>query len=317
MLAWDDDLDSARGTAVRGLLLAARKADGRPEIEADGPLPAEFAGGRYLLAYDGTELTGLAHLAGDAFGRQVAELIVHPDVRGKGHGAALIAELTKAVPADLRVWAHGDHPAAARLAERFGFTRARELLVMHVAVARADWPEPTPPEGVTLRTFVPGRDEQAVIDVNARAFDWHPEQSAFSVAQLREAETQDWFDADGFFLAENAAGQVVGFHWTKVHPANPERFGGRPEEDTAARSASVAGGGGRRVGEVYVVGVDPAAQGGGLGRTLTLAGLRYLRERGLGQVILYVEGDNAPAIAVYRRLGFDIHEVDVQYALNP
>ncbi|PXY31417.1 mycothiol synthase [Prauserella muralis] len=313
---WADVLDSARTEQVRALLQAARASDGRPEIEPDGPLPGEFAGGSHLLGYAGDDLAGYAHLdtAGDAFGRQVAELIVHPRHRRRGHGAQLAGELLAVAKPDVRVWAHGDHPAAARIAARSGLSRVRELLVMHVAVEGADWPEPALPEGVTLRTFVPGRDEEAVIAVNARAFDWHPEQGAFSVEQLREAERESWFDPDGFFLAENAEGQVIGFHWTKVHPPNPERFGGRPMDDTAARGASVAGGGGRRVGEVYVVGVDPGAQGGGLGRALTLAGLRHLRERGLRQVILYVEGDNAPAVAVYRKLGFAPREVDVQYA---
>ncbi|PRX44493.1 mycothiol synthase [Prauserella shujinwangii] len=296
--AWVDELDETATERVRALLLAARDTDGRPEVEPVGALPAEFTGGRHLLATEGAELVGYAHVAasGDAFGRAVAELVVHPAHRRRGHGRVLLTELLDGVPGAVRVWAHGDHPAAARLAERAGLARARELLVMRVRVERADWPEPTPASGITLRTFVPARDEQAVIDVNARAFAWHPEQSAFSVEQLRAAERESWFDAAGFFLAENDRGEVVGFHWTKVHPPNPRRFEGEP------------------VGEVYVVGVDPAAQGGGLGRALTLAGLRHLRDRGLRQVILYVEGDNAPAVAVYRKLGFEPYEVDVQYA---
>jgi mycothiol synthase len=84
----------------------------------------------------------------------------------------------------------------------------------------------------------------------------------------------------------------VGFHWTKVHGGD----GQRPP-----------------VGEVYVVGVDPDAQGGGLGRALTLAGLHHLRERGLGEVLLYVEADNLAARRVYERLGFDHVATDVQY----
>lgn len=296
---WADELDPADERAVRELLLAARDADGGPEVTADGPLPGEFSGGRHLLARVDGELVGYAHLdtAGDSFGRQVAELIVHPDRRRRGFGARLTAAVVEQAgatePQDkLRVWAHGDHPAAARIAEHQGFTRARELLVLHVDVR--DWPEPAPAEGITLRTFVPGQDEQAVIDVNARAFDWHPEQGALTVEELRAAEAEDWFDPAGFFLAERD-GRVVGFHWTKVHPADPGRFRGEP------------------VGEVYVVGVDPAAQGGGLGKALTLAGLNFLRRTGLKQVILYVEGDNSPALAVYERLGFTRFAVDVQY----
>ena len=293
---WVDELDETALRQVRGLLLAAREADGRPEVTADGPLPGEFSGGLHLLARVDTHLAGYAHLdtAGDSFGRQVAELVVHPDHRRHGVATRLAEALVDKVgDGKLRVWAHGDHPAAARIAERAGFERARELLVLHVDVR--DWPEPTLPDGVTLRTFVPGQDEQAVIDVNARAFDWHPEQGALTVEELRATEAEDLFDAAGFFLAERD-GRVIGFHWTKVHPAEEDRFDGEP------------------VGEVYVVGVDPRAQGGGLGKALTLAGLRHLRERGLQHVILYVEGDNAPALAVYERLGFTRFAVDVQYA---
>ncbi|OLT46352.1 mycothiol synthase [Saccharomonospora sp. CUA-673] len=298
-LEWVDkvaDLGEARTAAVHALLTAARDIDGKPEIEPGGPLPGEFDGGRMLLATAGDRVVGVAHVdvGGDSFGRKVAELVIHPDHRLTGLGGALGEALLAEYPRNLRLWAHGDQAGAATLAERFGLARARELLIMHVDVEGADWPEPTLPDGVTLRTFRPGVDEQALIDVNAKAFDWHPEQGALTVAELTATESESWFDPDGLFLAERD-GTVIGFHWTKVHPPNPAKFGGKA------------------AGEVYVVGVDPAAQGGGLGRALTLAGLRHLRERGLEQVILYVEGDNEPAVAVYRRLGFTPYEVDVQY----
>ncbi|MGA6163168.1 mycothiol synthase [Amycolatopsis magusensis] len=287
---WSEELDEADAGRVRELLLAAREADGRPEdVE---PL----SGGRHLLVREGGELVGHTHLdtAGDSFGRQVAELVVHPGHRRRGHGTAM-AQALLARDGELRVWAHGDHPGAAKIASKLGMRRARELLVLSAEVEGQDWPEPKLADGVSLRTFEPGRDEQSVIAVNARAFDWHPEQGAFSVDELLATERESWFDADGFFVAERD-GDVIGFHWTKVHPPNPARFDGEP------------------VGEVYVVGVDPGAQGGGLGKALTLAGLRYLRARGLRRVILYVEGDNAPAVAVYTKLGFQRCEVDVQYS---
>ncbi|QRP46382.1 mycothiol synthase [Amycolatopsis sp. FDAARGOS 1241] len=294
LTAWTAEPDAE---AVREVLLAAKGADGRPEVEATGPLPREFAGGLHLLARVGGRPVGYAHLdtEGDSYGRQVAELVVHPEFRRRGVGTALAKELEAKAADGARVWAHGDHPGAAALANEFHLGRQRELLILHAAVEGADWPAPVVREGLKLRTFVVGQDEEAVIAVNARAFDWHPEQGAFTVDELRAEEAQSWFDPAGFFLAEDAQGEVVGFHWTKVHEPVPGRFGGEP------------------VGEVYVVGVDPATQGGGLGKALTLAGLRYLRERGLRQVILYVEGDNAPALAVYKKLGFTRFETDVQY----
>ena len=296
-VVWVDELDEATTREVRELLAAAREEDGRPDLPPDGGLPGEFGTGPHLLGRADGVLAGYGHLdvSGDAFGRQVAELVVRPDHRRQGVGSEMLSALVdRAGDATVRLWAHGDHPGAAAIAERAGFERARELLIMRTPVD-PDWPEPRLPEGVSLRTFVPGRDEQAVVEVNARAFDWHPEQGRLTVDDLRAEEAEDWFDAGGFFLAEDSTGKLLGFHWTKVHPANPYRFGGE------------------EAGEVYVVGVDPGAQGDGLGKALTLAGLRYLRDRGLPQVILYVEGDNAPAIAVYSRLGFSRHEVDVQY----
>ena len=127
-----------------------------------------------------------------------------------------------------------------------------------------------------------------MIGVNGRAFAWHPEQGALSVADLVATEKEPWFDPAGFFLAVDEADTLLGFHWTKVHPDG--------------------------TGEIYVLGVDPAAGGGGLGSTLTRTGLAHLREQGVEQVILYVEADNAPAIAVYRKYGFELWDADVQYA---
>lgn len=282
---WVDALTDDEGP-VRELLLAARARDGRPEVEETGPLPREFRGGRHLLAHDGDLLAGYAHLdtAGDAFGNQIVELVVHPDRRRRGIGGRLVDEVL-AVGGPMRLWSHGDHPAAARLAERNGLTRVRELLKMRLGPEH-ELPERPVPDDVTIRTFEPGRDEEAVIAVNARAFDWHPEQGQLTVDELVATEGESWFDPAGFFLAERQE-KTVGFHWTKIHPDG--------------------------VGEVYVVGVDPAAQGGGLGRTLTLVGLHHLRGAGLGEIVLYVESDNSPAVAVYTRLGFSVAETDVAY----
>ncbi|GAA3008712.1 mycothiol synthase [Actinokineospora diospyrosa] len=292
-LTWRPDSPEAVAE-IRPLLRAVAAVDGRPEVAATGPLPREFRGGEHLLATDGVELVGYAHLDtdGDSFGRQVAEVLVRPDARGRGVGSALVDAVLARAADGVRLWAHGDHAAAAKIAEKRGLSRVRELLTMHLDLAAVELAEPLWREGVRVRAFEPGRDEAAVVEVNKRAFDWHPEQGSMSVADVEATEAEPWFDPAGFFLAVDAQDRVLGFHWTKVHP----------------------GAGGPGTGEVYVVGVDPAAQGGGLGKALTLVGLRHLRAAGLPEIILYVESDNTPAVAVYSRLGFTRSAADVQYA---
>jgi mycothiol synthase len=190
----------------------------------------------------------------------------------------------------VRLWAHGDLPAAAALAASAGLTRTRALWRMnrplHLPLA-----VPSLAPGISVRTFVPGQDEPAWLVLNGRAFADHPEQGRWTREDIDRREREPWFDPAGFFLAERD-GRLAGFHWTKIHPVGP---GGGP------------------VGEVYVIGVDPAEQGSGLGRALTLVGLRYLRARGLPEVMLYVEESNPAAIRLYESLGFSRAGTDVMY----
>lgn len=283
--AWADTVDPA---VLRALLAAVSAVDGRPSLPAGDALPGEYRGGRYLLATRDGELAGCAHL-NDSL---VAELVVRPDARRHGIGTGLAIRLLAETGA-LKIWAHGDHPAAAAIAAKLGLRKVRTMRRLRRPLTD-DLPPVSLPDGVHLRAFEPGRDEDAVTEVNRLAFAWHPEQGAMTAEDVRASERESWFDAPGFLLAVDGTERVVGFHWTKVHPD---------------------AGDGAPIGEVYVVGVRPDAQGGGLGRGLTMAGLRYLREmRGMDRVMLYVESDNEPALAVYDRLGFTLWDTDVQYA---
>jgi mycothiol synthase len=219
------------------------------------------------------------------------------------------------------LWAHGDLPAAAALAAAAGYSRVRALWQMRRSL-RDPVDEPVYAAGTTVRTFRTGRDEQAWVALNAAAFAGHPEQGGWTIEDLQLREREPWFDPSGFFLAERD-GLLAGFHWTKIHddPDGGGTAGGRRPAGADARPTSEAhpgghGGAGPKppVGEVYVVGVHPREQGTGLGRALTLTGLRYLRDRGLDQVMLYADESNRPAIALYTSLGFAHSGTDVMFA---
>lgn len=258
-----------------------------------------------LLQLKNRGLQGAALWLGDGgfalrYGEASLDLAVHPESRRRGVGttlarAALSAGQAPGLPEGRQVdaWSHADHPGAARLAERFGVPRERELKIM-----RRDASLPLPatalPEGVRVRTFEDS-DAEALLKVNASAFAHHPEQGEMSLANLRERTSESWFDPHGLFLAVPDAPEpgdpaLLGFHWTKVH---------RDEEPA--------------YGEVYVVAVNPKAAGRGLGSALTNVGLQHLHDQGLGSVLLYVDGDNDPAIAVYTRQGFEVERTEVQY----
>jgi mycothiol synthase len=291
-------ISPAEAQAVLGLAAAAAAADGVGPLSDQTVLHVRHGGdpgARNLLLWRGGELAGFAHLDadGDPAAARSGELVVHPAHRGQGLGRALVQAVTaEAGGRPVRLWAHGDLPSAAALADSAGLARTRALWRMsrslHVPLA-----EPRLARGISVRTFVPGRDEPEWVALNGRAFADHPEQGRWTIQDIDEREREPWFDPAGFFLAERD-GHMAGFHWTKIHPVGPGPAAGP-------------------VGEVYVIGVDPAEQGSGLGRALTLIGLRYLRDRGLDEVMLYVEESNPAAIGLYESLGFTRAGTDVMY----
>ncbi|MFJ8012510.1 mycothiol synthase [Streptomyces sp. NPDC096339] len=287
-----DELTEEQADAVLALIEDAARSDGTTAVSEQGRL--QLRGGpregiRHFLLTDGGRLAGYGQLEDtDPVEAPAAELVVHPALRGRGHGRALGSALLAASGKRIRVWAHGGKSAARHLAQVLGLTLFRELRQLRRPLAEGDpLPEPVLPTGVTVRTFVPGADDAAWLAVNAAAFAHHPEQGALTQRDLNDRIAQPWFDADGFFLAERE-GELVGFHWTKVHEAD-------------------------KLGEVYVLGVRPGAQGGGLGKALTSIGLRHLAAQGLPTAMLYVDADNPAALRVYEGMGFTTHEVDLMY----
>lgn len=264
-------LDDPTAAAVRDLAARIEAEDGAPPLSDRALTRLQSPDVEHLVVLDGDTVAGYAERAGTEL--EIAATRPAAD------------ELLDAAGGPVRVWSHGERSRLIAVFEARGFSRGRQLLQLR-RPANPLPPDPELPAGVTVRSFEPGRDEDAWVAVNAAAFADHPEQGRVTRADLIDLESESWFDPAGFLLAERN-GELVGYHWTKRHPDG--------------------------AGEVYVLGIAPPAQGTGLGGALLVRGLRHLLDRGASELMLYVEADNAGAVHLYERQGFALHNMDVQW----
>ena len=252
------------------LIERCRDADLQPPF-SDSTLVQLRSGEKQLIERDG---------AAAIYSPTEAEFAVDPAVRGRGIGTGVLEEILEKSDPTVKIWAHGDHPAARALAASHGFAPMRRLLQLRASVDQNSAVQ-TPAD-----TFRPGVDDAAWLKLNSRAFALHPEQGLVSRADLEQLMLEPWFDAEDFLVLRDGDA-LIGYCWLKVDEP---------------------------IGEFYVVGIDPERQGEGLGRRLMDAGFARLSARGIRIAALYVESDNVPAVALYRSLGFSDHSLDIQYA---
>jgi mycothiol synthase len=269
-------------TEVRTLAADLERASGSPPLNDQSLLRLGAAGDHlvHLTVRLGPELTGYAQLDGTS-----AELAART-----GSAAQLLAA-AEAAAGRLTIWTHGRNSTVTPAVERRGYRRIRTLHQLRRSLTGGPQSAAPPadlPAGITIRSFIPGQDEPAWLAVNAAAFAGHPEQGAWTLAEVNAREAEPWFEAAGLLLAHRGP-ELVGFHWTKVHPDG--------------------------IGEVYVIAVAPSAQGIGLGPALLGRGLAYLAGRGCREALLYVDDSNARALHLYERSGFHRHDVDIQWQL--
>ncbi len=297
------ELPAPDGASLRALLDRAAAARQHPALPEPQLLAATHhgeapEGERIVLARDGhgTELAGCALLSPARDGSSVLHLVMDPARARPELQRALVRRALREAPASspVHLWVVQATPADDALAAAEGFVPERDLLQMRVPLPLvADVVAATRP--LATRAFVPGRDEEAWVDTNNRAFASHPEQGGWTVAQLRERMAADWVDLDGFLVADDPDGPgLIGACWTKIH-----------------RAAEPV------LGEIYVIDVDPRHHGHGWGRSLTVAGLVYLAGRGVTLGMLYTDADNVAAVALYRSLGFTVDHVDRSYRNVP
>jgi mycothiol synthase len=228
-------------------------------------------------------------------------LVVDPDHRQSGIGNQLLSEAIKICGQKLRLWSHGDLPAASKLAIANNFIKVRTVIQMSKALGEIT-PISDIDNAITIRTFLPGLDSDNWLSLNNKAFTNHPEQGNWSTNDLNLRLKEDWFDEKGFFIAEKD-NQIIGATWTKIHGATSHQHDGEDSHDHPA------------IGEIYITAIDPSYNRLGIGKVLTITALNYLKYQGLNQVILYVDEDNKAAINLYQSLGFKEFGKDLLFKL--
>ena len=267
-----DQLDDDTVHAVRQLVTAVQREVGQPPLSDQALTQLASPSVRHVLVRDGDVLVGYAQLASGSL-----ELA--------GDAAAVEVLLAALEPLDdtVEIWSHGTRSPLVPVLQARGYQVARRLHQLRRKLRDLPREEPQP-EGVLIRPFVPGVDEPAWLAVNAAAFVALPDQAGQTMTDIRAREREEWFDPAGFLLAQRGT-ELLGFHWTKVHTPT--------------------------LGEVYVLGVSPAAQGMRLGSILLQRGLAYLAGRGCTDVLLYVDDSNAAALRLYEGAGFTRYDEDV------
>jgi mycothiol synthase len=270
--------------AIEGLIKTVEAVDGHR------PIGERKAMG---LTRPTTELVGLVGRSDERIVAFVAltpadddwwamEMAIAPAFRQHAHYGPLfeaaVEEVRRRGGKALRAWLF--HPGLATAAVREGFKEERQLFKMehHLPLS----PDADYPPDIRVTSFRPGQDEEALLSVNNEAFVGHPENGAWSEAELAERMQRDWFDPAMLLMAWKEK-DLVGFIWLKA---------------------------GDGEGEIYVIAVAPHFQGKGLGKALVINGLSRLENAGAEKAFLYVDADNHQALRLYRELGFYLDHVD-------
>jgi len=297
-----DHLDPKLQREVLELIAAATDSDGVPPVAEHVLLHLRHGGDKsdlHLTARLDGRVVGYAHLdLTDEVDGPSAELVVAPIARGRGIGNSLLVALRELAGDRLRLWSHGDLPGAKNIAEANGFAKTRTVIQMRRSLTD---PIPELDPDIPIRSFLSGIDNDAWLAANNRAFVGHPEQGNWSKRDLEVRIAEEWFDPHGLLIAE-IDGEIAGFCWTKIHGGHSHKHSeGEAEHDHDP------------IGEIYIMGVTPKFQGRGIGRAVTIAGLKQLRYAGIFSAMLYVDAENASAIALYTSLGFTEWGRDVLY----
>jgi len=305
-------LTNTQQEAVLKLIASTTAFDNTPPIAEQILLHLRHGGDKadsHLLVEQENQVIGYAHLdQTDLVAGPSVELVVDPKFRGAGVGKHLLAKAIEICGNGLRLWVHGDQPAARALATSFGFEKIRTVLQMSRVLTDIQQLPKVNINGINqdivTRSFLPGIDSDAWLSLNNKVFKDHPEQGNWQLSDLNIRLGEEWFDKQGFFLAE-VNNKIIGSTWTKIHGSHIHQH--EADKQSHAHAA---------IGEIYITAVDQEYSGCGIGKALTITALNYLKYKGLSDAMLYVDFDNKAALNLYQSLDFTKFSMDILYKLK-
>lgn len=281
------DAERADRAGHRTSLTALCEVLGRPNFLPEKDL--------FVVEGDGGVL-GCAKLTPElGIGRVIIECLVHPQHRRRG----LATRLCRA--AEGRVASLGarvvqgsfveGNSAAEGLASALGFRFVHCFLELEIGLSRMELPAAAPADARCRHLRL---GEEAVLsDLQNRSFAGTWGYNPGTVEETAYRLGLSGSSPEGVVLLEEGD-TTVGYCWTTVDA----------EGDAAA--------GGWR-GRIHMIGVLPAHRGQGLGRQALTAGLAYLKGKGVEDVDLSVDSENAVACALYESVGFTTRTITRWY----
>jgi mycothiol synthase len=280
--------------AVAEVIAATQIADtGRPETTAEEVLDdwqsVDLAEDTAVVVAPGGQVVACVDILNRSYVSVSVYGYVHPEYHGHGIGRALVEwgerwtrDRMDRAPENARIIVQHYLPAvndvARELLESLGYAPVRGVYTMEI-----DLPEPPPkpewPEGVTVRTFVPGQDEQVTFETVEDSFRdlWGRPRNTFE--RFLTETRSDSFDPKLWFLAEDN-GEIVGTSLCKV----------------------VAG-----QGVIETVGVRRPWRGRGLGLAMLRHAFASFYQRGVHNAWLSVDAESLTgAPRLYHRAGMHV-----------